>query len=96
MFPTIKVSVFGLDPHTKYHMLMDIAPLDDKRYKYAYHRYYHNIVNLAYHRYYQYHNIVKLKASDYLNINNSAIKAIGDRLEFMLMLRWFILFIIKL
>lgn len=39
MFPTIKVSVFGLDPHTKYHMLMDIAPLDDKRYKYAYHRY---------------------------------------------------------
>ncbi|XP_063675952.1 T-box transcription factor TBX10-like isoform X4 [Bolinopsis microptera] len=37
MFPTIKVSVFGLDPHTKYHMLMDIAPLDDKRYKYAYH-----------------------------------------------------------
>lgn len=38
MFPTIKVSVFGLDPHAKYHMLMDIAPLDDKRYKYAYHR----------------------------------------------------------
>ena len=38
MFPTIKVSVYGMEPHTKYHMIMDIAPLDDKRYKYAYHR----------------------------------------------------------
>jgi len=37
MFPTIKVSVYGLEPHTKYNMVMDIVPLDDKRYKYAYH-----------------------------------------------------------
>ena len=38
MFPTIKVSVYGLEPHTKYNMVMDIVPLDDKRYKYAYHK----------------------------------------------------------
>ncbi|KAL8597201.1 hypothetical protein ACOMHN_022248 [Nucella lapillus] len=34
MFPTMKVSVEGLDPHAKYILLVDVVPLDDCRYKY--------------------------------------------------------------
>ncbi|XP_076452299.1 uncharacterized protein LOC143287941 [Babylonia areolata] len=34
MFPTMKVSVDGLDPHAKYILLVDVVPLDDCRYKY--------------------------------------------------------------
>ncbi|XP_052214577.1 T-box transcription factor TBX3-like [Dreissena polymorpha] len=34
MFPTLKVSLEGLDPHSKYILLVDIVPLDDCRYKY--------------------------------------------------------------
>ena len=34
MFPIMKVSVSGLDPHAKYILLVDIVPLDDCRYKY--------------------------------------------------------------
>ena len=34
MFPTYKVTLEGLDPHSKYILLMDIVPLDDCRYKY--------------------------------------------------------------
>jgi hypothetical protein len=34
MFPVIKCSIEGLDPHAKYIMLIDIVPLDDCRYKY--------------------------------------------------------------
>lgn len=34
MFPTIKVSLNGLDPHAKYILLVDIVPVDDCRYKY--------------------------------------------------------------
>ena len=33
MFPTIKVSMEGLDPHAKYILLVDIVPIDDCRYK---------------------------------------------------------------
>ncbi|KAL7629938.1 UNVERIFIED_CONTAM: hypothetical protein RMT77_019943 [Armadillidium vulgare] len=34
MFPTIKMSVTGLEPNTKYFVLMDIIPADDSRYKF--------------------------------------------------------------
>lgn len=34
MFPTLKVSLEGLDPHSKYILLVDIVPVDDCRYKY--------------------------------------------------------------
>ena len=38
MFPTVRVSFSGADPHVKYAVLMDIIPVDNKRYRYAYHR----------------------------------------------------------
>ncbi|MBN3305495.1 TBX20 factor, partial [Amia calva] len=38
MFPTIRVSFSGADPDAKYLVLMDIVPVDNKRYRYAYHR----------------------------------------------------------
>ncbi|XP_041964237.1 T-box transcription factor TBX20 isoform X3 [Alosa pseudoharengus] len=38
MFPTIRVSFSGVDPDAKYIVLMDIVPVDNKRYRYAYHR----------------------------------------------------------
>ncbi|MCL4160863.1 UNVERIFIED_CONTAM: hypothetical protein GTU68_048006 [Idotea baltica] len=34
MFPTIKISVSGLESNTKYFVLMDIVPADDSRYKF--------------------------------------------------------------
>ncbi|CAC5413828.1 TBX20 [Mytilus coruscus] len=38
MFPTLRVSFTGIDPETRYMVLMDIVPVDNKRYRYAYHR----------------------------------------------------------
>ena len=38
MFPTLKVSLHGVDPQANYMILMDTVPVDDKRYRYAYHR----------------------------------------------------------
>ncbi|KAM9782478.1 T-box transcription factor TBX20 isoform 1-T1 [Neosynchiropus ocellatus] len=38
MFPTIRVSFSGVDQDSKYIVLMDIVPVDNKRYRYAYHR----------------------------------------------------------
>ncbi|XP_062814262.1 T-box transcription factor TBX20 isoform X2 [Anolis carolinensis] len=38
MFPTIRVSFSGVDPEAKFIVLMDIVPVDNKRYRYAYHR----------------------------------------------------------
>ncbi|KAG7257740.1 hypothetical protein CRUP_029594 [Coryphaenoides rupestris] len=38
MFPTIRVSFSGVDADAKYIVLMDIVPVDNKRYRYAYHR----------------------------------------------------------
>ncbi|XP_064415757.1 T-box transcription factor TBX1-like [Latimeria chalumnae] len=37
MFPTFQVKIFGMDPAADYVLLMDFAPLDDKRYRYAFH-----------------------------------------------------------
>ncbi|XP_034945676.1 T-box transcription factor TBX20-like isoform X2 [Chelonus insularis] len=38
MFPTCRVSFNGLKPDGRYAVLMDIVPVDKKRYRYAYHR----------------------------------------------------------
>ncbi|KAK0081540.1 hypothetical protein PV325_012002 [Microctonus aethiopoides] len=38
MFPTCRVSFNGLRPDGRYSVLMDIVPVDKKRYRYAYHR----------------------------------------------------------
>lgn len=38
MFPTCRVSFSDLKPEARYMVLMDIVPVDDKRYRYAYHR----------------------------------------------------------
>lgn len=37
MFPTFQVRVVGLDPQIQYMMMMDFVPVDDKRYRYAFH-----------------------------------------------------------
>nr|XP_022342613.1 T-box transcription factor TBX20-like [Crassostrea virginica] len=38
MFPTLRVSFNGLEPDQEYIVAMDIVPVDNKRYRYAYHR----------------------------------------------------------
>ena len=38
MFPTLRVSFSGLHPTSSYSVFFDIVPLDNKRYRYAYHR----------------------------------------------------------
>ena len=40
MFPTVRCSFANIDlePGVKYHVLLDIVPCDNKRYRYAYHR----------------------------------------------------------
>ncbi|KAL7835723.1 hypothetical protein SRHO_G00280700 [Serrasalmus rhombeus] len=38
MFPTIRVSFSGVEPDCRYIVLMDIIAMDNKRYRYAYHR----------------------------------------------------------
>ncbi|XP_022238392.1 T-box transcription factor TBX20-like [Limulus polyphemus] len=38
MFPTLRISFSGVDAQTKYAVLLDIVPVDNKRYRYAYHR----------------------------------------------------------
>ncbi|GFQ64713.1 t-box transcription factor TBX20 [Trichonephila clavata] len=38
MFPTVRVSFSGTELHSKYWVYMDIVPVDNKRYRYAYHR----------------------------------------------------------
>ncbi|KAM4565929.1 T-box transcription factor TBX1-like [Odontesthes bonariensis] len=37
MFPTFQVRISGMDPSAEYVLLMDFIPLDDKRYRYAFH-----------------------------------------------------------
>ncbi|XP_015904151.1 T-box transcription factor TBX20-like isoform X1 [Parasteatoda tepidariorum] len=38
MFPTVRVSFSGAELHSKYLVYIDIVPVDNKRYRYAYHR----------------------------------------------------------
>jgi len=37
MFPPFQVRLHGLDPTAKYILMMDFVPVDDKRYRYAFH-----------------------------------------------------------
>uniref|UniRef100_A0AAY4EMA2 T-box domain-containing protein n=1 Tax=Denticeps clupeoides TaxID=299321 RepID=A0AAY4EMA2_9TELE len=37
MFPTFQVHISGMDPEAEYVLLMDFIPVDDKRYRYAFH-----------------------------------------------------------
>ncbi|KAG8179970.1 hypothetical protein JTE90_016303 [Oedothorax gibbosus] len=37
MFPTFQVKIFGMDPLADYIVMMDFVPVDDKRYRYAFH-----------------------------------------------------------
>ncbi|KAL6467714.1 hypothetical protein MHYP_G00233910 [Metynnis hypsauchen] len=37
MFPTFQVHITGMDPAAEYVLLMDFIPIDDKRYRYAFH-----------------------------------------------------------
>lgn len=39
MFPTFQVRISGLDPQAMYIMMMDFVPVDDKRYRYSFHRF---------------------------------------------------------
>lgn len=38
MFPTVRTQFIGCERETKYYILVDIVPVDNKRYRYAYHR----------------------------------------------------------
>ncbi|UYV81174.1 H15 [Cordylochernes scorpioides] len=38
MFPTVRVTFSGAVPEARYLVLLDIVPVDNKRYRYAYHR----------------------------------------------------------
>ncbi|GAB6027779.1 hypothetical protein CHUAL_002014 [Chamberlinius hualienensis] len=37
MFPTFQVKLYGMDPMGDYILMMDFVPVDDKRYRYAFH-----------------------------------------------------------
>ncbi|XP_041457013.1 T-box transcription factor TBX1-like isoform X2 [Lytechinus variegatus] len=37
MFPTFQVKISGMDPMAEYILMMDFVPVDDKRYRYAFH-----------------------------------------------------------
>ena len=38
MFPTLRVSFNGLEAESRYYVLLDVVGVDQKRYRYAYHR----------------------------------------------------------
>lgn len=38
MFPTFQCRLYGMDPQVDYMLMMDFVPVDDKRYRYAFHR----------------------------------------------------------
>lgn len=46
MFPSFKVKVTGLNPKTKYILLMDVVPADDHRYKFADNKWYVEIATV--------------------------------------------------
>ncbi|XP_021484776.1 T-box transcription factor TBX22 isoform X1 [Meriones unguiculatus] len=37
MFPSVRIKVKGMDPMKQYYVVLDIVPVDSKRYRYAYH-----------------------------------------------------------
>ena len=39
MFPAMRIKVTGMDPKAQYILILDVVPVDNKRYRYAYHSY---------------------------------------------------------
>lgn len=37
-FPTFQLKLRGMDPEAEYILMMDFVPVDEKRYRYAFHR----------------------------------------------------------
>lgn len=37
MFPAMRVKITGMDPKAQYILILDVVPVDNKRYRYAYH-----------------------------------------------------------
>ncbi|MEJ1281502.1 T-box 22 [Cricetulus griseus] len=37
MFPSVRIKVKGLDPVKQYYVILDVVPVDSKRYRYVYH-----------------------------------------------------------
>lgn len=37
MFPAMRIKVTGMDPKAQYILILDVVPVDNKRYRYAYH-----------------------------------------------------------
>lgn len=38
MFPTLQVTVSGLEPSVRYSLMVDLTCIDNKRYRYAFHQ----------------------------------------------------------
>ena len=41
MFPVFQIRLYGMHQLEEYMLQMDFVPVDDKRYRYAFHRYVH-------------------------------------------------------
>ncbi|XP_028412385.1 T-box transcription factor TBX15-like isoform X1 [Dendronephthya gigantea] len=37
MFPAMRIKISGMDPNAQYILILDVVPVDNKRYRYAYH-----------------------------------------------------------
>lgn len=37
MFPAMRIKISGMDPKAQYILILDVVPVDNKRYRYAYH-----------------------------------------------------------
>lgn len=37
MFPAMRIKINGMDPNAQYILILDVVPVDNKRYRYAYH-----------------------------------------------------------
>ncbi|XP_029819151.1 T-box transcription factor TBX5 [Manacus vitellinus] len=72
MFPSYKVKVTGLNPKTKYILLMDIVPADDHRYKFADNKWYARIILNSMHKYQPRLHIVKADENNGFGSKNTA------------------------
>lgn len=61
MFPSFKVKVTGLNPKTKYILLMDVVPADDHRYKFADNKWYVEKVRCRFYSHYFWKGFVVLR-----------------------------------
>lgn len=47
-FPTFQVKVRGLEPEVNYILMMDFVPVDDKRYRYSFHRFEFILISITF------------------------------------------------